>query len=89
MSEVINQAVQPLNYTLGKLYDFCAHKLPEMRTAKGILDVPAMADAMGLSREGVYKCFRSNRMTPGIARKLIEISNGRIEASEMIEFILN
>jgi hypothetical protein len=88
MSEVINQPVPSVNYSLGKLYDFCAHKLPQMRTSKGILDVPAMADAMGLSREGVYKCFRSNRMTAGIAKKLIEISDGRIEPTEVIEFVI-
>ena len=88
MTEAIATPSRPVNYSLGPIYDFLAEKLPECRTERGLLDITALAASMSLSEEAVYKCFRKNRLTIGVARKLVEVAEGKIKQEELTAFIL-
>ena len=88
MTEVITTHSRPVNYSLGAVYDFLAEKLPECRTDRGVLDVTSLAKACKLSEEAIYKCFRKDRLTTGVARKLVDVADGRIKPEELTVFIL-
>lgn len=62
-------------WSFGPLYDFVWKCLPTYRTSRNIVDVPELADAMGLSKEAIYKWFRSGNLTAPNARKLQELSS--------------
>lgn len=88
MTEAITTPSRPVNYSLGTVYDFLAEKLPECRTERGLLDVTSLAASCGLSEEAIYKCFRKDRLTTGVARKLVEVAEGKIKPEELTAFVL-
>lgn len=56
------------------LYKFLTAALPDWRTPTGILDVVGLADEIGLSKEAIYKWFRTGNLPAKRCRELHEIS---------------
>lgn len=79
--------VEPMTYSLGKLYDFLAAAFPNLRTKKGILDVPALAVTLELSQEAVYKSFRKDTLSRNIAKRIVERSEGRATLTDLLQFV--
>ena len=79
-------------YTFGPLYDLLRKALPAYRTPSGRLNVPKLAKdlgADGMSREGVYKWLRANRLTPPNAKKLVDLGDGRLKIEQLHQFVFN
>lgn len=61
-------------WSFGPLYDFVWKCLPTYRTPRNIVDVPELAVSLELSKEAIYKWFRSGSLTATNARKLQKLS---------------
>lgn len=69
-------------YSFGPLYDLLVEKFPNHRTVQGVFDVPGFARDLNRSHEAVYKAVRQNRLTPDMARRIIELSEAKTEEPE-------
>lgn len=56
------------------LYKFLSEVLPAWRTPSGILDAVALASEVGVSKEAVYKWFRTGNLPARRARELHDLS---------------
>lgn len=52
------------------LYKFLYSVLPHWRTVSGILDVPTIAGALGMSTQAIYKWFHRGNLPAKRAREL-------------------
>ena len=71
-----------------RLYHFLYEHLSHFRTKKGVLDVRALADAMSLSPECVYKWLRANRVPARRVSALIGVSRGQITIGTLVRYII-
>lgn len=78
----------PATYTLGPLYDFLHEKLTQFRKPDGRLDVLDLALAADTSDKALYKAFKQNRLTPGIANKIVSASSGKLKGTDLVQFVL-
>lgn len=67
------------------LYKFIREVLPEFHSDSGILDVPALSDALSLSEESVYKWFRKRRLPARRAPELFKLSQSDSNISLLVE----
>lgn len=58
----------------GPLYDTLTVTLPAFVGPDGSLDVNKLRQAVGMSKEGVYKWLRSNKLTPEAAKKVVGVA---------------
>lgn len=56
------------------LYQFCEQALPAWHTDTGILDIVRISAELGLSKEAVYKWFRTGNLPAKRARELHALS---------------
>ena len=57
------------------LYKFLHENLPAWRRADGTLDIPLMAEAIGITAEAVYKWLRKGEIPSGQrVRQLLELA---------------
>ena len=56
------------------LYTFLFQALPVWRTPTGILDIVALAQEVAISKEAIYKWFRTGNLPVRRARELHELS---------------
>ena len=77
----------PATYTLGRLYDFLFEKLDNFHS-EGRLDVLDLALAADTSDKALYKAFKENRLTPGIAAKIIRASENRLTRADLANFVI-
>lgn len=68
------------------LYTLLHGALPAFRLPSGILDVPTLADHLGVTSESIYRWFRSGELAAGRARELLTLiereDNTRMLADE-------
>lgn len=62
-------------HQFGPLYDILQYRLPNVRTARGILDIPGLAKATGLSHEALYRACRNDSLRTNVALRLIRYSH--------------
>ena len=71
----------------GELYQLVCWGFPRHKGTKGQLDVPRLADDMGMTYQMVYRYFKQNRIRVHSARKLVELAKGRLSLADFIEFL--
>lgn len=80
----------PKPKTLHEILD-AAFPQPAYRTVTGVLDVTALAAALDLTHEAVYKWLRSNdgngRLLPHRAKELVELSQGTLTLEVLMPFV--
>ena len=74
-------------HDFGDIYDLLYPALPNFRTKSGLLDVNAIAADMDMSSEGIYKILRSNKISPKRASAFIQISKGRLQKADFLEYV--
>ncbi len=73
----------------GPLYGLLVRRLPKQyRFGTGYLNVSAIATDLGVSREGCYKWLRLNRLSPGAAKRLIELSDGMLTVNQISKSVI-
>lgn len=55
---------------------------------RGRLKVRKLAKDLEVSGAAAYRWFKNNRLTPAAAKKLIDISNGSLTPTDLVEFIV-
>ena len=58
----------------GELYQLLRERLPLYRSRRGRLDVSKLANALGMSPEGVYLWLRHDEVSRSGRRRLLELS---------------
>ena len=75
-------------YSLGPIYDFLWDRLPQFRGEHNKLDVLGLAAAAGVSDKALYKAFKIDRLTPGIALAIIKASKSKIKPADLADFVI-
>lgn len=75
------------DFSFGGLYDFLFARFPDHRSKQQVLDVPRLATDLEMSAEGVYRILRKNKLNADQAKKIIEISEGRITIEDTVPFV--
>jgi hypothetical protein len=72
------------------LYETLLEKMPDRyqsQYTEDTLNITALARDLKMSREGVYKWFRANRISPRGATAICKLSRGRIVRDDLIPFV--
>lgn len=75
----------------GDLHRLLSARFPDYKTKQGIFDVPAFADSLSMSAEGVYKWLRADKLSPEGAKKIIALQAGRknpLTQEDLFVFVL-
>lgn len=73
------------------LHKLLSSRFPEFRTKQRVFDVPAFAEAIKMSAEGVYKWLRADKISPEGVKKVVELAKDRkkpIKAEHLMPFVL-
>lgn len=79
-------------YLRGPVYELCKQAFPQHvhATPTGeTLRVVDVAPLLDLTPEGLYKRFRANRISPRIAKRLVDRSEGRITLEQTMPFLFH
>ncbi|NBC29878.1 MAG: hypothetical protein GVY29_07790 [Spirochaetes bacterium] len=69
------------------LYKLLIRAAPE--DENGVKRIRTLAQKIGMSRYGVYKWIKTERIRPVRARQVVEASEGRVKLSEFDPWIYN
>lgn len=70
------------------LFKFVESRLPHY-VVRGRLSVNKLASDIELSAQSVYKWFRTNRITPAGAQKLVNVSQGRMSLTDLVPYLVS
>lgn len=75
-------------YFEGKLYPLLAAQLPHHVDASGSLNVNSLAAALGVSGQTLYFSMSEDRLTPRIAKLILNESRGKLTAENLAPFVI-
>jgi hypothetical protein len=71
-----------------KLYKLCKARLPRRyKLTDGELNIKAIVAGLKMTPEGVYKWFRTDRLTPTVAKLFMKLAKGKIKIADVIPFV--
>jgi hypothetical protein len=76
--------------TVGKLNDFLFENLPKKYQSpsfENTIHVALLADHLGMSREGVYKWLRADKISTRGAAAICKLSRGRLTRQDFLPFL--
>lgn len=87
---------KPSHVSSHVLYEFLFNHFPSYRRAPGAFNVRRFAADLGRGRPTLYKVLNKGRLTPDLARRILELSghlypddpNARITDVDLLPFIL-
>ena len=53
------------------------------------LDVEALADVLGLTRQSIYPWFRKNKLTPARVNQLLKLKGCLFTQADLVPYLLN
>lgn len=72
----------------GKLYKLLLAKMPKrFMSDPDTLDFAVISEVQGMTTEGIYKWFRSDKIPPERALVFIKASAGKLKTADMIDFV--
>lgn len=75
-------------YYDGNLYPLLRTKLPHHINASGRLDVGSLAEALKVSGQTLYFSMAEDRLTPRIARLIVDESRGSLTPTDLAAFVI-
>ena len=73
--------------TENKLYNLIWRKVPEWQDGERI-NVKKVVSDLNITHEAFYVMFRKLRMSPRMARRLIEFTNGNITKADLVDYVI-
>lgn len=71
-----------------KLYQLCKARLPRRyKLPDGELNIKTIVAGLKMTPEGVYKWFRTDRLTPTVAKLFMKLAKGKIKIADVIPFV--
>jgi hypothetical protein len=71
-----------------ELYLTLASSLPEKFMQNQAINIAILSEFMKVSRMTIYRMFQASKLSPRAAKKIVEISEGRIAKTDLIPFVL-
>lgn len=75
------------NSYLGDLHALLKKTFPEFRNRRGGLDVHQLSDHLEYSFQNMYLWFKSEKITPIAAKRIVERSRGRLKLEQLQKFV--